>query len=1257
MRSSDRTHYNLRRLHVVFAGSSLALVVATAWMIWADHDRPWKPYQRTYRQRIEPWWTERRLEAARRDARHAEAEQWAAALARQEPTAAKRALEMPILDALGRPLAIEQIWLPELGIDYHFGEVARFDRCVTCHQGIAASPPAPASPAALGPPETVSVELVVSQDAEDAPGKRLASDESRLAKRLGLVLAPRGMLDEDAATIAWISKKSPAARARLQPGDVIIQIDGKPASGRADVVARLGQALASTAGNAYPGKDGAANSQRTIALGVRRGLAQPYRAHPRPDLMVGPESPHPAERFGCTICHDGQGSATEFRFASHTPDDPSARRRWRDEHGWFDNADWPYPMLPRRFAESRCLRCHHDVVDLEPSERFRDPPAPKLVAGYHLVRQHGCFGCHEILGYSPSGQSVGPDMRLEPDYAGAAAQLASQAALDNAQRRLAQQVARRPDDSGTRRELVESLREQGTPDKLAGPAKALVELLASNPSQPGTMRKVGPSLRHVAGRLDAAFIESWLRRPSAFRPKTRMPQLFDLHEHLQGSDLAKARRLEAVEIHAIGRWLLEASGPLPPVEAPRGVTEPPSPQRGRRLFATQGCLACHQHEDFPEGQATQGADLSRLGAKYTSPRAAAWLVDWLRDPSRYGPRTLMPNPLLAPAPLAGQMEPATDRLPRMTDPAADLAAFLLESNDGTPEGTSAPSAADLDELALVYLSKAFPQPQAEEYLRQGIPASMADRVSGDAAGLLGPASLAKKLRYVARRSIARRGCFGCHDVPGFETAQRIGPALSAWGRKDTSLLAFNQVDRLVAQHAPEGPDEGYYRDALAAGRREGFLWQKLRDPRSFDYAMTAQKTYDEQLTMGRFTMTPEEREAVATFVLGLVAQPPATEYVHKPVGPRRAIVEGSKVLTKYACAECHVLGMERWQIELDPNEFEAPAPLADFDFLRPRVPPERLAASRACDLRGLARAELVGMAQVDSEGKPVVLEGDEEDSRGEPLPMYAFSLWEPAVIAGEVCTTGGADVLVVERQIVKREPAQGGALARLLYPRVMADARAAGITTTGMEAWGWGPPPLVGEGRAVEPAWLHAFLLEPAPIRPAAVLRMPRYNLSSDEARRLVEFFAARDGAEYPYSTPQGGLAAAEDGAPPLESKLKSKRYDEAMQVVLDRKTFCAKCHLVGDYRPKGDATGTLGPNLANAGRRLRPEYIRRWLAHPQAVRPYTPMPVNFPPTGDPLGQDLLRGTSLEQIDAVSELLRRYESYQLQRTSVRAMIE
>jgi hypothetical protein len=226
-------------------------------------------------------------------------------------------------------------------------------------------------------------------------------------------------------------------------------------------------------------------------------------------------------------------------------------------------------------------------------------------------------------------------------------------------------------------------------------------------------------------------------------------------------------------------------------------------------------------------------------------------------------------------------------------------------------------------------------------------------------------------------------------------------------------------------------------------------------------------------------------------------------------------------------------------------------------------------------------------------------------------------------------------------------PAIGGAFARLLFPHVSSDESPA-VT----EGWGWVPPPLVGEGAKVQPAWLHDYLLEPFLIRPAAVLRMPKYTMSPVEAGKLVDYSAAVSGVEFPYSSDPRSRSA------PLEPKELQRpgRLDDAMRIVIDRTTFCAKCHLIGDFSPGGEVRTVLAPRLDRVAGRLRPEYLRRWLANPKAALPYTTMPVNFPPIGPPLGQDLFEGESVEQIDAVTDLLLNYDWYLGRRTSVRAMM-
>ena len=67
MPSPDDTFFPLSRLHRLFAASAVLLLAATVWMIVADHCRPWKVYQRQFRDQVEPWITQARLRAARSD--------------------------------------------------------------------------------------------------------------------------------------------------------------------------------------------------------------------------------------------------------------------------------------------------------------------------------------------------------------------------------------------------------------------------------------------------------------------------------------------------------------------------------------------------------------------------------------------------------------------------------------------------------------------------------------------------------------------------------------------------------------------------------------------------------------------------------------------------------------------------------------------------------------------------------------------------------------------------------------------------------------------------------------------------------------------------------------------------------------------------------------------------------------------------------------------------------------------------------------
>lgn len=1314
-------------------------------------------------------------------------------------------LGMPILDAFDNSdLTIEQIWLPTLTINYNFSNVARFDRCITCHRSNEASQPgAPTEPAymheqpprilTLTTPDAMPVRAQESAEEKKADevdgGSALTDDQWVMREAYGLLLANEGLINSNDVTVQVVWPKvgdapARAAEAGLQMGDVIEAIDGTPVLDRNSATARL---------------VGEVDWGKPIQLTVRRGLPHPFASHPRLDLFCGSTSPHQQGAMGCTICHDGQGSATAFRWASHTPNTPEIGENWRGEHGWFDNHHWIFPMYPKRFMESGCLKCHHEVVELEPSERFPEPPAPKLMAGYELVRQYGCFGCHEINGFDGPSRRIGPDMRAEPNFYAVAQAILLEPNLTPEERSWAEELVHHPERSDARHRLAESIqldKKLRTKDPESAVVKTeeekkdtLGEKLAARFSSttyrmgdqlkdvesPGTYRKPGPSLRYVASKNDFDFLYDWVRKPSSFRPTTKMPQFFGLWDHLSEEEQKHTAPLEAIEIRAITKYLLDSSQSYEYATPPEGITEQASVARGAHLFQTRGCLACHSHNDFPGINNNQGPDLSLLASKLGNEKGTKWLYSWLRNPSSYHVRTKMPNMLL---------EPVHSADGKVSDPIADITAFLTTSGvgldvavsedgavitkvlagsaaaangqikaedalvsiaegaDGEPVSVEGKSADELlallrgqagskvriivkpaegeesspieltragyqvghgqdakltpaeeetlTSLALENLKKAYPMPTAKRYLQEGIRDIDPSSMKGDDVVLVGEITPEnrndKLLLYVGRRAISKYGCAGCHDIPSYEDAKPIGTGLADWGRKDPSRLAFEQISQFLplhggghaAAHAAHGgerepynltpaevedPNTLFYFEAIAHHNRQGFIWQKLRQPRTYDYEKVSNKDYNDRLRMPQFPFNAKEREEVITFILGLVAEPPAAKYIYKPNPRQDAIVKGRRVLEAFNCAGCHTLDMNRWEFAFDPGDtnYGAPPPAGGFPFLAAHATPEELTKSLKTDNKGMRRASVIGRPAVsETTGHPLLYNEDldpvepGEEAEAKEL-YYSFELWGNSVINGHMFQVGAPNLLIKD-SAAKKYPALGGDLANYLFPLVIADEKQRNPQVKGAEAWGWLPPPLIGEGKKVQSAWLHDFLLDPTPIRPAVVLRMPKFNMSPDDASALANYFAATDNAEYPYEfdsrTASANIQAQEISKP--------GRLKDALGIVVNN-TYCVKCHKVGDFAP-GGSEKAMGPNLAEVYHRLRPEYTRRWIADPRRILPYTGMPVNIPYLPAPphyggIAQDIFPGTSFDQLDGLVDLLMNYDVFTNQSLSIKPLVK
>ena len=189
-------------------------------------------------------------------------------------------------------------------------------------------------------------------------------------------------------------------------------------------------------------------------------------------------------------------------------------------------------------------------------------------------------------------------------------------------------------------------------------------------------------------------------------------------------------------------------------------------------------------------------------------------------------------------------------------------------------------------------------------------------------------------------------------------------------------------------------------DALGHHERSGFLWQKLREPRSYDYKKTENKSYIDRLRMPQFNLSEAQRESIMTFVLGLVAEPPPARYVYQPTARQAAVLAGAKVIEKFNCAGCHTLQMQRWEIDYTPGKPKAPDISGEYAFLTPHYSPAEIAKSKAVDRRGLGHAEVHGL--------PEPKEEEEE-------PTVYFKLWSPSLIDGQTWLSGGTSLEIDEK--------------------------------------------------------------------------------------------------------------------------------------------------------------------------------------------------------------------------------------------------
>jgi mono/diheme cytochrome c family protein len=378
-------------------------------------------------------------------------------------------------------------------------------------------------------------------------------------------------------------------------------------------------------------------------------VPQPFRAHP--------VIPHDTKEWGCTVCHRGQGPATEVAEAHEA------------------TVAWEQPLLPAGYLQASCGSCHRGDI----------PQTPQLNRGRQLLGQLNCAGCHKLQGIERA-EMLGPDLTSigskvsrpwiykwlkEPH---AVVDSSGNTVVDGYQTESEQRMPqfRLNDQEITALSgYLASLKKRAIE-----PYKYEPKVLAAWEKRPDVAEQgevrfrqmfcttchslqvtrgeetkliggdIGPELTKVGSKVNGDWLISWLRNPQGYLAHATMPRY-------QWSDEDLYKVTQYITTKLIDPDLLTG---VPELGEP-GAEEL---ALGQRLFTDKGCASCHLVQGV-NPQRDFGPDLSALGDKNVSqlefgsskiPRnILAYIQAKIGDPLSVNPAARMPQYHLTPADL------------------------------------------------------------------------------------------------------------------------------------------------------------------------------------------------------------------------------------------------------------------------------------------------------------------------------------------------------------------------------------------------------------------------------------------------------------------------------------------------------------------------------------------------------------------------------------------------------------------------------
>ncbi|MDO4558643.1 MAG: hypothetical protein Q4C47_06740, partial [Planctomycetia bacterium] len=546
-----------------------------------------------------------------------------------------------------------------------------------------------------------------------------------------------------------------------------------------------------------------------------------------------------------------------------------------------------------------------------------------------------------------------------------------------------------------------------------------------------------PLLR-AGDRMTSASIRAYLVSPRSVNPHAKMPRLFGTtSDRIEKNELTGKKSQtwmdgltgkEIDDLTVIANWIASQRTDSDPETGMASRTDTPENvdgvrralsradhERGKRYFVQYGCAACHAHHELPDFQELplSGPGLSGVATRFATRTSMEWICRYVLNPSDFFPDGRMPR-------IDFQRNIPSDT----SDPIADIVAFLYGN---TEEST----ANDLSETCdLPATSDSDPKDRLMEY-----------------------------------------GCTGCHEIPGVRET-RIGPSINLVGRRSIHLFGFGQASDRTRWNSTSPDEASFLRMAVAEGRRDGFLSAKILEPRAF------QEPGAPTLKMGVFqSLTPEDRRAIVTFLLGTRNEHPTTIALNPVARKYRIIAAAEAILQRYGCRACHEILPEHRMI-------------TPYGATIPRwVPgiPERTSSGTYREI-------------VDGNDRVSVI----------------FHPWETVATENGDLFPGDGSILVSGD--APYTLSEGGGFARILATLVDSSSvndlfsvpGRIGGNVTGTDTRPFRertPPSLFRIGERIQASVMERWIQRPEPYRREMITRMPVFPISPYEARTLTEFF------------------------------------------------------------------------------------------------------------------------------------------------------